>query len=132
MNTQIINDIMLAKGWNPPGASVPYNEGTIVLSKWWRKSASTRDGYEYSDPLPDTIDAAVGVIEGAGYRVYELTWSYADESYTAIAKCDKTHKEIAASAYDDDGRWKAAVRSVGDAMWQLALACVKAQRKEGE
>ena len=81
-------------------------------------------------PIPDTLDAAVGVIEGAGYRVYELTWSYADESYTAIAKCDKTHKEIAASAYDDDGRWKAAVRSVGDAMWQLALACVKAQRKE--
>ena len=94
----------------------------------WRHRQTGEISYAGEPPLlPDTIDAAVAAIEGAGYIVLETYYDCEDDEYTVIAWKPHTDIKVRAAANGDS---TAATYAL--AHWQLALACAKQSRPTRE
>lgn len=79
-------------------------------------------------PIPDTLDAAVGVIEGAGWTISGIQF---DQTCVYIEAQDANGFMIDATVKKELNH-ESARAAYRAAHWQLALACVNAQRKEVE
>ena len=123
MNTQQIRDeIADIRGYKP--------SDTDPTRTWWKQKPDAGFSYDGKHPFPDTIDAAVGVIEGAGFEL--VLWRIGDgDDHTWYAQAN--HNEHGAMLADVPYRAGVSSRQRRDeCIWQLALACVKAGKGKGD
>lgn len=142
MNTQQIRDEIRDSLWE----WAEFDDGDYG----WRHRATGEVSFA-QNPIPDTLDAAVGVMREAGYvfcfleatlhppdtdgmihaswhaRASNQTWHTLNGSGNVFAK--ETYVVKWPKGYEDrDVLTHDQMRQ--DVLWRLALACVKSQRKE--
>lgn len=123
MNTQQIRDeIARAQGFH-------FVENVLLPDKSrWARDDGGMEYFAPDHPLPDTIDAAVEVIEGAGWTIVHFVIASNRNVNTIYMQADRNDgsNDFIDACVDVPRTHDATRAAYRDLHWQLALACVKA------